>query len=83
MLNERFYRMIKENKDFRGDVPLYVARGNSQFDAEIAKKRRSRTRTGYSPSSTLVHVVVRPMNENPTNPRTLRTPSPLSRSLLL
>jgi hypothetical protein len=44
--NERFFCKVKENKDFRGDVLEYVAQGNPQFDAEIAKKRRFRTGTG-------------------------------------
>ncbi|GAG18666.1 unnamed protein product [marine sediment metagenome] len=44
--NERFFCKVKEGKDFRGDVPLYVAQGNPKPDAEIAKKRRFRTGTG-------------------------------------
>jgi hypothetical protein len=36
---------VKEGKDLRGGVLLYAAQENPQPDAEIAKKRRFRTRT--------------------------------------
>lgn len=36
---ERFLCKIKEGKDFRGVVLVYVAQGNPQPDAEIAEKR--------------------------------------------
>jgi hypothetical protein len=50
--NERFFCKVKENKDFRGDVLEYVAQGNPQFDAEIAKKRRFRTGTSQLRATT-------------------------------
>ncbi len=43
--NERFLCKVKEGKDLRGGVLLYAAQENLQPDAEIAKKRRFRTRT--------------------------------------
>jgi len=46
--NERFFCKIKEGKDFRGGVLGYTAQGNPPPDAEIAEKRRFRTRTGYT-----------------------------------
>ena len=39
---------VKENKDLRGGVLLYAAQARPQFDAEIGKKGRFGTGTGYS-----------------------------------
>ena len=39
------FRKIKELKELRGDVPLYIAQEIPQSDKEIAEKDRFRTET--------------------------------------
>jgi len=45
--NGGIFCKVKEIKDLRGDVLLYVAQANLKIDAEIAKKHPFRMKTTY------------------------------------